>query len=178
MFASSYWKEAPDILTSAKSIAGGLPLSSVTVKEYIIDSLPKGVLGGTFSGNPLSCVAGLEIMNIMERDRIAEKAIKIGKIVKDRFERMKEKYSIIGDVKGGKGALVGLEFVKDRCSKEPAMEEVKIIIEECYQNGLILLSGGTYSNAIRPLMPLTITENQLNCGLDILEKAIKKTVDY
>jgi 4-aminobutyrate aminotransferase/(S)-3-amino-2-methylpropionate transaminase len=178
MFASSYWKEAPDILTSAKSIAGGLPLSSVTVKEDIIDSLPKGVLGGTFSGNPLSCVAGLEVINIMERDRIAEKAQKIGKIVKNRFELMKEKYSIIGDIKGGKGALVGLEFVKDRYSKEPAMEEVKKIIEECYQNGLIILSGGTYSNAIRPLMPLTITENQLNSGLDILEKAIKKTVDY
>ena len=174
MFASSYWKEAPDILTSAKSIAGGLPLSGVTVKKEIIDSLPAGVLGGTFAGNPLACVAGLKVLSIMERDKLAEKAQKIGTIMGNRFKIMKEKYPIIGDIKGGKGALVGLEFVKNRSSKEPAKEEVKIILEDCYKNGLILLNGGMYSNGIRPLMPLTITEDQLKCGLDILEKAIMK----
>jgi len=174
MFASHYWKEAPDILTTAKSLAGGLPLSAVTVKKEIIDSLPSGVLGGTFAGNPLACVAGLEVLNIMERDKFTEKAQKIGTIMRNRFEIMKEKFPIIGEIKGGKGALVGLEFVKNRSSKEPAKEEVKIILEDCYKNGLILLNGGMYSNGIRPLMPLTITEDQLKCGLDILEKAIMK----
>ena len=173
-FGSSYWKEAPDILTSAKSIAGGLPLSAVTVKKEIIDSLPVGMLGGTFAGNPLACVAGLKVLSIMERDKLAEKAQKIGIIMRNRFEIMKEKFPIIGDIKGGKGALVGLEFVKNRSSKEPAKEELDIIIEDCYKNGLILLVGGRYSNGIRPLMPLVITEDQLNCGLDILEKAIMK----
>ncbi|MHA1471137.1 MAG: aspartate aminotransferase family protein, partial [Candidatus Asgardarchaeia archaeon] len=174
IFASNYWKEAPDILTTAKSIAGGLPLSSVTVKKEIIDSLPAGVLGGTFAGNPLACAAGLKVLNIMERDKLAEKAQKIGTIMKNRFEIMKEKFPIIGDIKGGKGALVGLEFVKNRSSKEPLKEGVDIILEDCYKNGLILLRGGRYSNGIRPLMPLTITEDQLKCGLDILEKAIMK----
>ena len=173
MFASEYWETVPDIITTAKSIAGGLPLSAVTAREEIIEASQIGGIGGTFCGNPLACAAGLKVIEIMERDNFAEKAQKIGEIVRARFNAMKEKYSIIGDVRG-KGAMIAFELVKDRKNKVPAKEEAKAIIKKAYENGLVLLSGGLYSNVIRILVPLVVTEEQLNAGLDIIEKAVEK----
>jgi 4-aminobutyrate aminotransferase/(S)-3-amino-2-methylpropionate transaminase len=173
MFAAEYWSVIPDILITSKSIAGGIPLSAVCGKAEIMDSVHIGGIGGTFSGNPLACSAGLKIIEIMGRDNFEGKALHIGKIIKDRFESMKEKYPLIGDVRG-RGAMVAMELVKDRSSKDPAKEETKSIIEECYQNGLVILSAGLYSNVIRVLVPLVVTDAQLNSGLGILEKAIGK----
>lgn len=173
MFASEYWEAAPDIITTAKSIAGGLPLSAVTAREEIIEASHIGGIGGTFCGNPLACVSGLKVIEIMERDNFTGKAQKIGEIIRTRFNKMAEKYSIIGDVRG-RGAMMAFELVKDRKNKVPAKEETKAVIEEAYKNGLILLSAGLYSNVIRILVPLVVTEEQLNAGLDIIENAVEK----
>jgi len=176
MFASEYWEAVPDIITTAKSIAGGLPLSAVTAREEIIEASHVGGIGGTFCGNPLACAAGLKIIEIMERDNFARKAQRIGEIIQSRFNTMKEKYPMIGDVRG-RGAMMAIELVKDRKSKVPAKEETKAIIKEAYRNGLVLLSAGIYGNVIRILVPLVITEEQLNIGLNIIENAIKKIVE-
>lgn len=173
MFASEYWEVAPDIITTAKSIAGGLPLSAITAREEIIEASQVGGIGGTFCGNPLACAAGLKVIEIMERDNFTEKAQKIGEIIRARFNAMAEKYSIIGDVRG-RGAMMAFELVKDRKNKEPAKEETKAVIKEVYKNGLVLLSAGLYSNVIRILVPLVVTEEQLNAGLNIIEKAVEK----
>ena len=173
MFASEYWETAPDIITTAKSIAGGLPLSAVIARAEIIEAPQVGEIGGTFCGNPLACAAGLKVIEIMERDNFAKKAQIIGEIIQNRFKKMQEKYSLIGDVRG-RGAMMAFELVKDRKNKVPAKEETKAIIKEAYNNGLVLLSAGLYSNVIRILVPLVVTEEQLNAGLDIIENAVEK----
>jgi len=176
MFATNYWEEFgvyPDMVTTAKSIAAGVPLSAVTGKAEIMDSVHTGGIGGTYGGNPLATVAGLKVIEIMERDDYAAKARHIADITMSRLNAMKEKYDIIGDVRG-LGAMMAVELVKDRKTKEPAKEAVAEIIKECWQNGLIILSAGTYGNVIRFLMPLVITDEQLNTGLDILENAFAK----
>ncbi len=175
-FASEYWKEAgcaPDILTSAKSIAAGLPLSSITASEEIMQSVPKGTIGGTYCGNPLSCASALKVIEIMQRDNLADRACEIGKTVTDRYMSWKEKYSCIGDVRG-LGAMIGIEFVKDRTTKEPDAELTSKLVNECAANGLIIESAGVYGNVIRFLAPLVITDEQLEAGLEIFENAIKK----
>ena len=173
MFASEYWSVVPDIVTTGKSIAGGLPLSAVTARTEVIEAAHVGELGGTFIGNPLACAAGLKVIEIMERDNFAEKAQKIGEIIKPHFNRMREKFEIIGDVRG-RGAMMAFELVKDRTTKVPAKEETNAIKKEAYENGLVLFSAGIYSNVIRILVPLVVTVEQLNAGLDIIEKAVAK----
>ena len=173
MFASEYWEAAPDIVVSAKSLAGGLPLSAVTARTEIIEASQSGGIGGTFCGNPLACVAGLKVIEIMERDNFTEKAQKIGKIVRSRFNIMKEKYSIIGNVRG-RGAMLAFELVKNQKDKEPAKEEAKAVIKEAYKNGLVLLKAGLFDNVIRILVPLVVAKEQLEVGLDIIDDAVKK----
>lgn len=175
-FASEYWMEAdcpPDIMTSAKSIAAGLPLSSITAREEIMQSVPKGTIGGTFCGNPLSCAAALKVIEIMKRDDLAKRACEIGKTITDRYMSWKSKYNCIGDVRG-LGAMVGIEFVKDKTTIEPDPELTAKLVTECANNGLIVESAGIYSNVIRFLAPLVITDEQLEAGLKIFENAIKK----
>jgi 4-aminobutyrate aminotransferase/(S)-3-amino-2-methylpropionate transaminase len=173
MFASEYWDIVPDIVTMSKSLAGGLPLSALTARTDIIEVPQVGQIGGTFCGNPVASVAALKVIEVMERDDFAGKAKKIGEIMKPRLESMKEKYEIIGDVRG-RGAMMAFELVKDRKTKLPAKDETKAIQKLAYENGLILLSAGIYSNVIRTLVPLVITEEQLNAGLDIIEKAVSE----
>jgi len=154
-------------------MAGGLPISAVTARSEIFDAAHVGGIGGTFSGNPIACEAGLKIIEIMERDNFAQKAQIIGEIIISRFKTMKDKYPIIGNVRG-RGAMCALELVKDSKSKTPAKEETKKIIQEAYQNGLILLKAGLFDNVIRILVPLVVTNEQLEEGLDILENAFEK----
>lgn len=161
----------PDILTTAKSIAAGIPLSAVVARDEIMDSVPSGVIGGTFCGNPLACAAGLKVLEIMKRDHLAERAQEIGETVTKRYLSWKEKFGVVGDVRG-LGAMIGIEFVKDKASKEPYPELVKKLIADCAEHGLILESAGVYGNVIRFLAPLVITDLQLEAGLDIFENAI------
>ena len=176
MFASEYWKEAgcePDILATAKSIAAGMPLSAVVTRAEVMDAVPAGTIGGTYCGNAVSCAASLAAIDFMEKHHLADRAVEIGKKVTDRYLAMKEKYDVIGDVRG-MGAMIGLEFVTDQASRTPNPALVKALVQECAQNGLLVESAGIHSNVIRFLAPLVITDEQLEAGLDIMEAAIKK----
>lgn len=176
MFASCYWAEAgcePDIITSAKSIAGGVPLSAITARQEIMDSVPGGVIGGTYGGNALACAAALKIIEIMEKENLCERSMEIGRKCKERFNSWKEKYEVVGDVRG-LGGMVGIEFVKSKTGKEPNKEFVSALIAECAANGLLIENAGTYGNVARFLAPLVITDRQLEAGFDIMEKAIEK----
>ena len=175
MFCTEYWKEegiCPDILTTAKSIAAGIPLSAIISSKDIMDSVAPGVIGGTYCGNPLACQAALKVIEIMERDNYAKRSLEIGNIVMKKYNDLLNKYEVIGDIRG-LGAMIGIEFVKDKKTKEPNPDLTKNIIIECANNGLLVEGAGTYNNVIRFLAPLVITNEQLNAGLEIFENAIK-----
>ena len=175
MFASEYWKEAgvmPDIIATAKSIAAGVPLSAIIAREEIMEAPAPGTIGGTYCGNPLACAASLKTIEIMEREHLAERSCKIGEKVMTRYLEMMDKYPVIGDVRG-LGGMVGIEFVKDKETKEPAAAFTSAVIQSCARMGLLVEGAGTYNNVIRFLAPLVMTDEQLEAGLDIFEKAIQ-----
>jgi len=175
-FASEYWAEAgaaPDLMTSAKSIAAGVPVSSVTGRAEIMDSASAGEVGGTYAGNPLACAAALKVIEIMERDDYPAKSRAIGAKCVARFNQWKEKFEMVGEVRA-LGAMMAIEFVKDKASKTPAKDELAAVVTECAQNGLITMSTGLRGNNMRFLMPLNTTDEQIDAGLDILEAAITK----
>ena len=140
LFVSHYWKEAgcePDIIASAKSIAAGIPLSAVTAREEIFEGVTPGIIGGTYGGNPLACAAALKVLEIMEKEKLPERALELSSRCFERFESFKEKYDIVGDVRGI-GLMLGIEFVKDKVSKEPNPEAVSNIVNEAIKNGLMI----------------------------------------
>jgi 4-aminobutyrate aminotransferase / (S)-3-amino-2-methylpropionate transaminase / 5-aminovalerate transaminase len=171
MFAVEHFEIAPDILVMAKSIAGGLPLSAITGKTEIMDHPQVGGLGGTYAGNPLACRAGLAVLDQFEKKKLLAKGEEIGKKVMKRFKEFEEKYPVVGDVRG-LGAMVGMELVVDRRTKEPATALTKQLVIKCREKGLLMISAGTHSNIIRPLMPLVITDEQLERGLKIIGEAL------
>ena len=171
MFACEHWGLEPDIIVTSKSIAAGLPLAAVTGRAEIMDGPMEGALGGTFGGNPVACAAALASIEILEKQNLAERATKIGERVRDRLEDLWKKCSFVGNVRGA-GAMRAVEFVKDRTTKEPAKELVNKITRLCYERGLIVLHAGTYGNVIRTLMPLVITDEQLEEGLEVFEGAV------
>ncbi|MGB8453421.1 MAG: aspartate aminotransferase family protein [Anaerocolumna sp.] len=179
LFVSNYWAEAgcaPDIIATAKSIAGGLPLSAVTARAEIMDSVTPGTIGGTYSGNALACASALKVIEIIERDKLCDRALSISEKCMAKFGSWKDKYSVVGDVRGI-GVMLGIEFVKDQTTKEPNKELVGALVQECVKNGLIIESAGTYDNVVRFLSPLVVTDGQLSAGFDILEKAMIKLID-
>lgn len=173
MWAIEHYDVVPDMLLAAKTLGGGLVLSAVVGRKEIMDSIDVGGLGGTFCGNPLSCVAGLEAFNVIEENNLLDRATKLGKMVMDRLEKMKEKYNIIGDVRG-LGSSVALELVTDRKTKEPASAETGEILKKCFERGLIVLTTGVFHNIFRLMYPLVIEESDLEKGLDIFEDALKE----
>ena len=175
MFASEYWQEAgaaPDILTAAKSIAAGLPISAIVARSEIMDAVPAGTIGGTYCGNPLACAAALKTIELMERDDLAARSRQIGQIVTARCAQWQTKFPLLGDVRG-LGAMIGLEFVKDPVTKAPNGDLVSALVQECARHGLLIENAGRWGQVVRFLAPLTITDRQLHCGLDILENALK-----
>ncbi|BCN30055.1 aspartate aminotransferase family protein [Anaeromicropila herbilytica] len=175
MFVSNYWEEAgcaPDIITTAKSIAGGVPLSAVTAREEIFDGVKAGIIGGTYGGNPLACASALKVIEVMERENLCERSLEIAKICKERFNAWKDQYQEVGDVRGI-GCMMGVEFVTDKVSKTPNAKLVSDVVQEAARHGLLVESAGVYSNVIRFLCPLVVTDEQLECGLQILEEAIR-----
>jgi 4-aminobutyrate aminotransferase/(S)-3-amino-2-methylpropionate transaminase len=171
MFAMEHYEVEPDILVTAKSIAGGLPLSAITGKAELMDHPQIGGLGGTFAGNPVACRAALTVLDQFKNLNLLSKAEKIGKKVLEQFREFQERYPPVGDVRG-LGAMVGMELVGDRKTKEPATALTKRLIDLCRQKGLLMISAGTYSNIIRPLMPLVITDDQLDEGLRIIGEGL------
>jgi len=166
-FAIEHWGIEPDIIILAKSLAGGMPLAAVTARKDMMEIVHVGGLGGTFAGNPISCAAALAVLEILIQDDVMKQAVILGEKIADRFNALFRNYEIIGDVRG-KGPMMAMELVEDRQSKKPATDAAKKLVQFCFEQGLILLSCGTYGNVIRTLMPLVITDEQLKCGFDIL----------
>jgi 4-aminobutyrate aminotransferase/(S)-3-amino-2-methylpropionate transaminase len=174
MFASYYYQDAgcePDIMTFAKSVAGGLPLSGLAASKEIFDKVPGGTIGGTYNGNAVACAAALKVLEIMTRDDYPGKALKISETCMNRFNKWKGEFSVIGDIRGT-GAMMGIEFISDE-KKTPDAAIVSRIVAAAWEKGLLLESAGTFGNVIRFLCPLCVTEEQLNTGLDLFEQSIK-----
>lgn len=174
MFASQYFAEAgaaPDIMTTAKSIGAGLPLSAVTARAEVMDAVTGGTIGGTFGANALSAASALKVAEVMQRDDYPAKAMHIAEVGMKRFNEWKDKYEVVGDVRG-LGAMMGVEFVKSKATKEPNAELVGKIVQTAMNNGLLLEAAGTYNNVIRFLCPLCVTDEQMEAGLKIFKDAI------
>ncbi|MCR8574247.1 4-aminobutyrate--2-oxoglutarate transaminase [Streptomyces sp. Isolate_219] len=159
----------PDLITTAKGIAGGLPLAAVTGRAEIMDAAHAGGLGGTYGGNPVACAAALGSIETMREQDLNARARRIGEVMKARLNAIAEKYDIVGEVRG-RGAMIAIELVKSG-SKEPNPEATAALAKACHQEGLLVLTTGTYGNVLRFLPPLVIGEDLLNEGLDILEGA-------
>ena len=148
-------------------------LSAVIAKKEITDSLPEGCIGGTYVGNPVACRAALEVINIIEEEHLLDRALKIGEKLKERFFKMKNKYPLIGEIRGI-GAMRAIELVKDRKTKEPATQETAQVVQECLKNGVFVPTAGINKNVLRMLVSLEITDKQLDEALDVLERSIAK----
>jgi len=172
MFACEHFGLEPDLMTIAKSLGAGLPISAVVGKAEIMDAPEKSEIGTTFGGSPLGCVAGLAVIEKIQQDQLVDKAQQIGAVMLHRLQEMQERFALIGDVRG-LGAMVAIELVKDRQTREPAPDETNQVISNCYQKGLTVLKAGIYDNVIRILVPLVISEEELKLGLDILEAALE-----
>jgi 4-aminobutyrate aminotransferase/(S)-3-amino-2-methylpropionate transaminase len=171
IFASEYYGIEPDILVSAKSIGGGLPLAAITGKSEIMDAPGPGGLGGTFAGNPVSCAAALAVLDLFDREDLLARANQIGERFQRRARQWQTKFPIIGDVRG-LGGMQAMELVKSKETREPAADETKQITQFCYEHGLITLTAGSYSNVIRVLVPLVVTDAQMDEAMDVLESAL------
>jgi 4-aminobutyrate aminotransferase/(S)-3-amino-2-methylpropionate transaminase len=171
MFAVNHWNVEPDLVTIGKSLGAGLPLSAVVGRSEIMNSPQVGGLGGTYGGNPICCEAALAVLGIFEEEDLLQRSETLGINLRARFEDFKKRFELVGDVRG-LGPMVAMELVKDRETKEPAATEAKALVKFCCERGLVLLSCGSFSNVIRTLMPLVITNEQLERGLAIIEEGL------
>ena len=167
LFACEEEGVVPDLITTAKGIAGGLPLAAVTGRADVMDSSHISGLGGTYGGNPLACAAALGVFETIEAEGLVARGRLIGEILSTRLNTLKSKYSIIGEVRG-RGAMQAIELIKPG-TKDPNPEAMAKVIKYCQQNGVLILTAGTYGNVIRFLPPLVISEDLLNDALDVLE---------
>jgi len=173
MWAIDHYGVVPDVMTIAKAIASGLPLSAVVARDELMKDTYPGSLGGTYGGNPIACVTALKVLEIIEREDVIGTAAKLGVKLRKRLDELYEKYEIIGDVRG-RGPMLALELVEDRKSKKPAKEATANIMKDCLGSGLLTLKAGLYGNCLRLHPPLTIDDDLLDMGMDILESALKK----
>lgn len=175
LFATEYAGIEPDLMTLAKGLAGGFPLAAVVGKAEIMDAVAPGGVGGTYGGNPLSCAAALAVMDVIEEEGLAERAVSQGELLQGRLKGMAQRFKCIGDVRG-LGAMVAVELFHDAARKEPAADITKALVAKAAENGLVLLSCGVNGNVIRILAPLTASDAILNEGLDILESCLAEVV--
>ena len=173
MFAIEYCGVEPDIMVVAKSIAGGLPLSAVIGKAAIMDAPTPGGLGGTFAGSPLACAAGLAVLEVIREERLAERALHMGHFMTSRLKGLQVRFPCIGDVRG-LGAMVAMELVKNGRAEAPHPELTSQLVQAAGRAGLIILACGIYSNVIRFLAPLTISDALLKEGFNLLEQALRE----
>jgi 4-aminobutyrate aminotransferase/(S)-3-amino-2-methylpropionate transaminase len=162
----------PDIVLTAKSLGAGFPISAVTGRADLMDAIHPGGLGGTYGGNPVAAAASLAVLDKIEREGLLERSLSIGEMVMERFHAFADRYPVVGDVRG-RGAMRAIELVTDRGTKEPmSAEAMNAIVRRCLENGVIVLTAGTYGNVIRLLPPLTIEDALLDDGLNVLDDAI------
>ena len=175
LFAVEHSGIVPDIIVSAKSIGAGMPISAVTGKAEIMDAPHLGGVGGTYGGSPVACVAAIEAIRILKSEAFLQRVNHVGEIIRNTLESWKAKYPVVGDVRG-LGAMRLVEFVKDRGTKEPDPDITLEIIRDAVSHGLILIRAGLFSNCIRLLPPIVISDDQLSEGLQVLEEAIARAV--
>jgi 4-aminobutyrate aminotransferase/(S)-3-amino-2-methylpropionate transaminase len=173
LYAHEHFDIEPDLFTLAKSLAAGVPLSAVVGTEKFMDAVDDSGLGGTYVGNPLGCVAANAVLDIIEEEGLLERATRVGQRIEKRFLAMKDKYGIIGDVRG-LGAMRAMELVQDRETKEPAAEITGKIIHDALDEGLLLAKAGLFGNVVRMMLPLVIADDELDEGFDRLEKVVAR----
>ncbi len=172
LFAIEHYDVEPDLITVAKSIAAGLPLSGVIGKAAIMDAPGTHAVGGTYVGNPVAQAAALAVLDVIDDEQLVERAAAVGETIRARMLRWQERFEQVGDVRG-LGAMVAVELVHDRASKDPAPELVTAVCERAFQHGLLLLGAGIYSNVVRVLVPLVITDAELDEALAVWEEALE-----
>ncbi len=175
LFAIEHSGVIPDLMTMAKSLAGGFPLSAVVGRAEIMDAPHAGGLGGTYSGNPLACAAGLAVMDVIEQEGLVDRSRAVGERLVKRLRNLADRFECIGDVRG-LGAMVAIELFKDAGRQQPSPELTKALVARAAEKGLILLSCGVYGNVVRILVPLTAADATIDEGLDILEASLSEVV--
>jgi 4-aminobutyrate aminotransferase/(S)-3-amino-2-methylpropionate transaminase len=170
-FASEHFGIEPDLITTAKSLGGGMPIAAVTGRAEIMDAPGPGSLGGTYCGHPLSCAAALAAIETIEKEDLLARSTAIGEHFEKRARSWQKKWSLVGDVRG-LGGMCAMELVRNAQTREPADTETKEIARYCYEHGLILITAGTFNNVVRILVPLVVSGEQLTEGLDVIEAAL------
>lgn len=173
MFACEHEGIRPDLITTAKGLAGGLPLGAVTGRAELMDAAPAGGLGGTFSGNPVACEAALGVFEEIEAHDLLGRAREIGDIMLGRLGELADAYDVIGDVRG-RGAMIAIELVEPEGDRVPAPDLAARVARRCHEDGLLVLTAGSYGNVLRFLPPLSISDALLKEGLTVLEESIAK----
>jgi 4-aminobutyrate aminotransferase/(S)-3-amino-2-methylpropionate transaminase len=176
MFAIEHSSVVPDLITIAKSLAGGFPLSAVIGRADIMDAVAPGGLGGTYGGSPIACAAALAVLEVIKQERVLERSLRLGERLETRFRKIAEELPCIGDVRG-LGAMVAIELFKDRERREPDADLAKKLVATAAKRGLVLLSCGTYGNVIRILVPLTASDALIDEGLSIIEQSLEELVE-
>jgi len=176
-FALEHFGIAADLVTTAKALGAGLPLSAVTGRQDIMDVVHPGGVGTTFGGNPVACQAGLAVFEIIESEGLLQRATEIGRHVCSRLQQLQKRFSCIGDIRS-LGALIGVELVDDPGTKNPASELAKAYRTKLCENGLLTVGAGIYHNVVRVLPPLTIEDSVLEEGLDIMEQTLAEVVSF
>jgi len=175
-FASEHFGIEPDLITTAKSLGGGLPIAAVTGRAEIMDAPITGGLGSTFAGNPLSCVAALAAIETIEKEGLLARSTAIGKRFEERARGWQKKWPLIGEVRG-LGAMCAIELVRNGQTREPADTETKELAHYCYEHGVITITAGTYNNVMRILVPLVITDEQFDEALNVLEAGVASVAE-
>jgi 4-aminobutyrate aminotransferase/(S)-3-amino-2-methylpropionate transaminase len=175
LFATEHYGVEPDLMTVAKSIAAGLPLSGVIGKAEIMDAPGDSAIGGTYVGNPVAQAAALAVLDVFEEEGVCERAAQIGEAIRGRMESWQERWPEIGDVRG-LGAMLAIELVKDPATKQPDAEKASAVVEAAAERGLLLLKSGIYSNCIRVLVPLIVSDVELEEALGVWEDALEATL--
>ena len=172
MYAMEQHGVEPDLVVTAKGLGNGMPISAVVGRRELMDAPHAGGLGGTYGGNPLSCASALAVLDVFREENILDKAKALGAVMKERFERWRERFPAIGDARG-LGPMRALELVTDRAARTPAPDMTRALVAHCRENGLILISCGNYGNVIRVLPPLTVDRATLDRALDIMERGLE-----
>jgi 4-aminobutyrate aminotransferase / (S)-3-amino-2-methylpropionate transaminase / 5-aminovalerate transaminase len=172
MFAIEHYGVVPDIVTTAKSLGAGLPISAVTGPADVMEAPHVGGLGGTYGGNPVACAAALAVIAELGETDLLDRADKQGRIIRDRLDPLVDALGIVGEVRG-LGPMVGIELVVDERTKEPNKLAAAAVLKRCHEHGVLILKAGTYDNVVRLLAPLVISEEDLHEGLDVLTDALE-----